>query len=775
MNYKTFTLLTLLLVSSSTYILAQRKIIIKDIDTFEPLTNAQIMFSLTKDMTNPKGATTNTKGEANIAYPSACYFKVFNIGYANKTGVIGQNGNDITVMLKPTEYEFDQIVVTGSRTPRPIKNSPVVTQVISAKKLTESGFDGIQNALMQEIPGLNFQKVGFGTDINVSGLDARHILFLIDGERLTGEMAGNLDYQRFNLHGIDRIEIVKGASSTLYGSRAAGAVINLITKKTTKTLTVDAGMRYGEMNQENYKNPRKSDFLYMYEKNVDFPNLQSWLSLGSKLGDFTIQSDVMYSSTDAFYLFQSDYDVKEFPADHSIGLMRDTSITSWLKRPPLGIEGTQHINISQKLYYEPSENFSAQLYGSMFYLNTFDMVQDLQFAQAKDHTGGAKINYKFNNYAEATLSFHTDFYKRYKRQERVDTRSIVYDSQIYQPRLIVVSNYFDKHNIMFGGDYFKDLLTSDRFKNNDLTKRDKIDIEYFVQDEYMINSKYTIVAGFRSSYNENYGTNVAPKFALKYSPSEKVSVRFNYAAGYRTPSIKELYFNWDHLGMFQIIGDEYLQPENNNYYSLSTQYATPDIFLSGNIYANYFRDKIEGVWRIYDFQYNFEYRNLSKSRIMGTEIIGRLKLSEPLMFNLSYSYVNVDKIDGVQLNSTSPHTGSLGLKYKYQKKDYYLTANISTSITGKKQFSVQDKMVINGTSHNAYFDVEIPTYTMCNLSITQKFYNSIKLTVGIDNFLNYKPKTLGAGITMFNVAATPGRRYFIQMNFTLENLKNIFK
>ena len=85
---------------------------------------------------------------------------------------------------------------------------------------------------------MNIQKVGFGNEISMQGLDARHVLFLQDGERLTGDMAGNLDYERFNLHAIDRIEIVKGASSTLYGSRASGAVINLITKKTTKPIDI---------------------------------------------------------------------------------------------------------------------------------------------------------------------------------------------------------------------------------------------------------------------------------------------------------------------------------------------------------------------------------------------------------------------------------------------------------------------------------------------------------------------------------------------------------
>ncbi|QZE14534.1 TonB-dependent receptor [Halosquirtibacter laminarini] len=701
-------------------------------------------------------------------------YKISLMGYQTTEGFIHyKNKRDTTIYVKPINYGLNQVVVTGSKAPRPIKLSPVITQVIASDQLAESGYVGIQNALMQEIPGLNFQKVGFGTDINVSGLDARHVLFLIDGERLTGEMAGNIDYQRFNLHAIDRIEIVKGASSTLYGSRAAGAVINLITKKTNKKFEAKGGVRYGQMNQVNYEDPSKSDFLYMYEKNVDKPNMQTWLSLGSKIGKFTLQTDMWYSTSDAYYLFQSQKDKKYFPANPSIGLLKDTIITSWLPRPPLGIEGSEHLNVSQKLYFEPTKNISLQLYGSGFLLNTYDMVQDLQFDQAEDLTMGFKSNIQLGKALNTTISLHTDKYKRYKRQERVDTREVVYDSQIYQPRLFFTSDIIKNNLIMGGIEYYEDVLTSDRFKNNQLSTQKKQDLEYFLQDELNIGQRFTLTGGFRASYNENYGTNIAPKLALKFNPTDQFTFRFNYASGYRSPSIKELYFNWDHLGMFQIIGDEFLNPEKNNYFSLSGQFENRDLFLSANLYANNFKNKIEGVWRVYDFQYNFEYRNLSQSNIKGAEIMGRIKLFDPCILNVSYSYVDVEKIDGVQLNTSSPHTGSIRLSYKYDKRNYSLTSNMSVAITGQKDFSIQDRIVHNNKTYDAFFDVEIPTYCLCNFSITQKFRKCLNLTVGVDNFLNYTPETLGSGVTMFNVPATAGRRGFVQLELQMDKIDHL--
>ena len=101
---------------------------------------------------------------------------------------------------------------------------------------------------------------------------------------MTGDMAGNLDYERFNLHAIDRIEIVKGASSTRFmAAEPSGAVINLISEKDSKTIGHTSGSEVcsNEL-KRNYKQPNPKDFLYMFEKNSDRPNLQSWISAGIK-------------------------------------------------------------------------------------------------------------------------------------------------------------------------------------------------------------------------------------------------------------------------------------------------------------------------------------------------------------------------------------------------------------------------------------------------------------------------------------------------------------
>lgn len=763
---------------------AQQKVKLEVLEkgTEQPIIAANVIYADNEALRNPQYAITNTSGQAELKLPSKgiCYYKVTYIGYVPVTGKIGGTQDEKVIYMKEDDLGINEVVVTGSRTARPIKMSPVTTQVLGGKALVDAGYSNLQQALQQETPGLNIQKVGFGNEISMQGLDARHVLFLMDGERMTGDMAGNLDYERFNLHAIDRVEIVKGASSTLYGSRAAGAVINLITKKTDKPLSIDAGIRYGQVNERNYKHPQPKDFLYMFEQNADRPNLQSWVSAGFKAGKFTSQTDVWYSESDAFYMYQAENDKKVYTKEANPFLPHDIIVVSNAVRPPMGIEGKEHITVSQKLYYNPNPNLSVLVYGSSFFMNTYDLIQDMTFSQARDWTAGTKVTYHVKDWFSVTGSLHADFYDRFKRHERIDKRQKDYESSIYQPRLTVTSNYFNGHSLILGMEHTSDELTSDRFSgnaNHDLKTRALKETEYFLQDEWTINPRWMISAGIRTNFSKAFGFMGMPKVAAKYSPDKHWSLRANYSMGYRSPSIKELFFNWDHLGMFMIRGNENMRPEKNNYFSLGAEYSNDRLFVSGTAYGNYFRDKIEGVWRIYDMQYNFEYTNLSQQRLLGLEVLARWSVLDCLTLNGTYSFVDVSKNKGIQVNTTSPHAATASMDYKYMKKNYRLNAVFSASYMGGKKFDVQDRVFVKeeNKSYDAYFRCDLPQYVLCNLSVSQTFWNKVKLTLGMDNLFNYVPKTLGSGITMFNVPATAGARGWVQVEFMLDDVINSLK
>ena len=773
-------ILSFLALSISTFAQRRVKITIREAGTQQPLLGAHITIAPHKEHQDTLIVITDKDGKAfiNLEKENASYFyKVNMMGYMPVSGTLLATEKEVNVVLKEDVMHLNGVVVTGSRTERPVKLSPITTQVLGGKALVDAGYSDLQHALQQETPGMNIQKVGFGNEISMQGLDARHVLFLQDGERMTGDMAGNLDYERFNLHAIDRIEIVKGASSTLYGSRASGAVINLISKKTQKPLDIQAGVRFAQMNQRNYKQPNPKDFLNMFEKNSDRPNLQSWISAGIKQGKITSQTDVWYSSSDAFYMYQSDKDKKVYTKEANPFLPHDITLTGIAARSPMGIEGTEHLSVAQKLYYEPSKSLSLQAYGSMFFMNSYDLIQDMTFSQSRDFMAGIKLKYDVKDWFTVNLSLHGDFYDRFKRHERIDERKNVYKSKIFEPRLTLTSSYFTGHNIIFGVEHTTDELTSDRFVNRRMTTRSLHETEYFLQDEWTVNSHWMLSSGVRTNFSKAFGFMWMPKIAIKYAPDNHWALRANYSMGYRAPSIKELFFNWDHLGMFQIKGSENLQSEKNNYFSLGAEYSKDRFFINVNAYANIFNKKIEGVWRIYDMQYNFEYINLKSQRMLGVEAIMKWRMTDNFMLNATYSYVNVSKQNGIQVNTTSPHAATASIDYTLNRPNYRLKSIFSTSIMGEKKFDVQDRVWVkeHNKSYDAYFRCILPTYVLCNLAVVQTFYNKVKLTVGVDNIFNYVPHTLGSGVTMFNVPATCGARGYVQVEFLVEDILKSLK
>ena len=742
-----------------------------------PIIGANVVYSA--NGSTDRLAITDLDGHADLALPTpapdSISYVITSVGFVTLRGKASTR-SALQLLMSPDVLNLSDVVVTGSRAPRPIKLSPVSTQVIGGKQLVEAGYASLQQALQQETPGLNIQKVGFGNEISMQGLDARHVLFLMDGERMTGEMAGNLDYERFNLHAIDRIEVVKGASSTLYGSRASGAVINLITKRTSKNLDIQAGARWAAPNERNYPDASPSDFLYMFEKNADRPNLQSWVSAGVRMGrKFTSQTDILYSSSDAFYMYQASEDTKTYTAEANSWLDHDVTIKSESNRPPTGIEGSEHVSVQQKFFLDDVHGFGAQLYGSWFFMNTYDLIQDMTFNQSRDYTVGFKAHYDCRDWFRVSLSLHGDFYDRFKRHERIDTRQKVYDSRILQPRLSISSGFFTGHDIIFGVEHTSDDLTSDRFNgdaSHTMQSRSLRETEYFLQDEWSLSSLWTLSVGVRTNFSRAFGLMAMPKVAAKFTPSDFWTLRANYSMGYRSPSIKELFFNWDNLGMFMIKGNEYLNPEKNNYFSLGAEWSDDNLFLSANAYANLFRNKIEGVWRVYDMQYNFEYTNLSHQSLLGVEAILKWRFLNDFTLSGTYSFVNISKLSGVQVSSTSPHAATANFNYRLRRKKYSLSATLSASFMGRKRFDIQDRLTIDGQSREAYFRTNLPPYALCNVSVSQTLFNSLKVSAGVDNLFNYVPKTLGSGVTMFNVPATPGARAHVQLEILIDQIVN---
>src|SRR5450759_1851563 len=204
-----------------------------------------------------QGTTLGTVTDKNGFYridkikPGTYTLRVSLLGYeTHQVSIVIQKGNNNSdFILAESNINLDEVVVTGTRSEKTLKNVPVLTQVISARKMLELGITNVTDALATMVPGVNVSHNGTLVTVTLQVMDSKYVLFLIDGERIAGEVHGDINYSMLNLENIDRIEIIKGASSSLYGSNAIGGVINIITKKINEPFDAKFYSRYSKYNE----------------------------------------------------------------------------------------------------------------------------------------------------------------------------------------------------------------------------------------------------------------------------------------------------------------------------------------------------------------------------------------------------------------------------------------------------------------------------------------------------------------------------------------------
>ena len=166
---------------------------------------------------------------------------------------------------------LDEVVVTGTGTNYLLKNAPVQTEIINAKTLQSYGSATLTEILSGLIPSIDFSHSDMGTAMQMGGLGDRYILILVDGKRLMSDLGGQTNLDMVDPTRIERIEVVKGASSALYGSDAIAGVINIITKKSRDNLSIDNSTRvasYGVINQSNAFQYKVGDWTTLTDFNL---------------------------------------------------------------------------------------------------------------------------------------------------------------------------------------------------------------------------------------------------------------------------------------------------------------------------------------------------------------------------------------------------------------------------------------------------------------------------------------------------------------------------
>ncbi|MFQ6616650.1 MAG: TonB-dependent receptor plug domain-containing protein, partial [Fidelibacterota bacterium] len=164
--------------------------------------------------------------------PGRYRLRVTHIGYreAEKEVYLPLSG-ELTVSLEETFFQLEEVVVTGTRTRKIHRNAPVATEVVTRKDIVDSGARDVAELLEERSGSFIHSSVAGGNILSLLGIDSKYILILVDGQPVTGKFNDRVSLDEFSTVAVDKLEIVKGPSSSLYGSEALGGVVNIVTRK----------------------------------------------------------------------------------------------------------------------------------------------------------------------------------------------------------------------------------------------------------------------------------------------------------------------------------------------------------------------------------------------------------------------------------------------------------------------------------------------------------------------------------------------------------------
>ena len=667
---------------------AQRRIsgIVTDMNN-EPLLGATVVVKELSTL----GAVANVDGHYELRLPDNKDYTLTAtfVGYIDVSKKVSDKQEDVlNFQLTESSTTLDQVVVTGTRTPKLLKDVPIVTRVISGLDIKRMDATNISDLLQTELPGIEFSySMNQQTSLNMSGFGGNSVLFLVDGERLAGETLDNVDYSRLNMDNVQRIEIVKGAASSLYGSNAVGGVVNIISRESQEPWSVNINGRYGAHNEQRYGG-----------------------SVGFNAGRFNSMTNVQYTSIDAI-------DLSEGTDNEEVG---DYSM----------IYGNSTLNIKERLIYTPIDNLEFTARAGYFFRERNS--SESQKERYRSFTGGLKGNYNITDKDDLEVAYSFDQYDKsdYLVFGDLDVRD--YSNVQHTLRTLYNHTFADKHILTVGGDYMRDYLMSYQFTDGGSYIQHTADA--FAQFDWNPHKKFNLIAGLRFDYfSEAKLSHLSPKLGLMYKLGN-CSLRGSYAGGFRAPTLKEMYMNFYMGNIFMIYGNPDLKPESSHNLSLSAEYMKGNHNLTVTGFYNIVDNRITTAWN--QALGGQVYTNMSRLQVMGVDANASGKYRCGISWRLSYAYTyeHIKKGEPM-LSATRPHTATARIAYDKDWNNY----GLSVALTGRYLSKLTTDVYTEMTSYEQTEKQTYPGYTIWKLSFAQRVCKGINITLVVDNLFNYRP------------------------------------
>ena len=598
--------------------------------------------------------------------------------------------------------EMEQVVVTGTRTPKLLANTPVLTKLITASDIAKADATNLRDLLQQVLPGVEFSyAMNQQVHMNFSGFGGQSMLILVDGERLAGETMDDVDFSRLCMDNVDHIEIVKGAASALYGSNAAGGVINIITKNGIRPFALNLNARLGRHHEQRYG-----------------------LSWQQGAGRWSNLLTVNRNRSDNYDVHNGDNPVTRVVAT---------------------IYGDATWNFKEQLSYRPSEKLSLTGRAGYFYRQLVRTSETPE--RYRDFSGGLRGVWKPDIHNSLDLSYAFDQYDKsdYQRITRLDIRDY---SNVQNSLRLLYNHTFGSGDVLsLGADYMHDYLFNTNLE--DRTRRQD-SFDAFAQYDWNVSRQWEAVGALRYDYfSDGRISRLTPKVSVRYQPVRNLNFRASYGMGFRAPTLKEKYYNFDMAGIWIVEGNPALKPEVSHNFNLSADYTHRHYNFTLAAYYNRIRDKIATGAPFYknpsDRIPHLPYLNLDDYSVSGGEATAQARWPNGLTVRLSYAYTHErlpkDKNSNAVNNQYIParkHSMTGHIDWDRQFSTAY---GLNIGLDGRFLSAVDNQEFVD------YYDISkgirtihYPAYALFKLSLVQRIGKEVKASVILDNLFNYKPE-----------------------------------
>ena len=701
---------------------------VKAKDSNDPLIGANVYFKGTTI-----GTATNAEGQFNLrnVKPGDYDVIVSYSGYHRIMENIEIKSADICMNFEMQESDktLGEVVVTGTGTPHHLKNAPVQTELISKKLVQGVSAPSFTDLMSSISPSFDFSPNVMGSFMQLNGLGNDYILILVNGKRMYGDIGGHNDLNRINPDNIERIEVVKGASSSLYGSEAIAGVINIITKDSKQKVLIENNSRFSENSSWQQNN-----------------------NLHLNLGRLSSTTNYSHKESDGWQLSKMEIDDDMDNTDPSDDVLVATDVKV--------INAYEDYTISQKFDYNLTDKVSVYLMGSKYEKDVTTPTSVKKYGYFYEDFGysvGAK--YILNNTDFITLDYNSDQFKYYYKYNQdykdyvAGEKSLNTDQRREDLNLKYIFNLSKAHKISLGAEY-----VSEKLESEGRLKADKVEAytySVFAQDEINLIKNLSLVAGVRYVKHEEFGNSFTPKLSALYKLKD-FNFRATYAKGFKAPTMKELYYHYEKRGKLYL-GNTNLDPQTSDYYSASVEYINKKMSISLSAYRNNVEDMINyqtietsDADKANGIKSTKEHYNIGEAQSQGIDFIFNYRLGAGFTVGGGYSYVDAqNESDDIRLEGVAQNYANFRLLYDRTWKDYSLNLSLLGRIQDEKFYEERD-----GKGYNLW-----------KLTTTHRFAQvgafKLEATAGIDNLFDYvDDRPFGVHYGTIN----SGRTFFIGLN-----------